>query len=109
MHIRAAPAFAALGLALHYLNAFIITCIFFAVASGTGVGAEAAPGRRAVRNRRIPVINCVVVPLSRIGPRPTPPAPVWITGVFVLCSSSVYRSCGQPTVRSRGQLTPNGA
>jgi hypothetical protein len=28
-------------------------------------------------------MNYVVVPLSRIGPRPTPPTPVWTTGVLV--------------------------
>lgn len=75
---------AALGLGLHYLNAFIITCIFFAVASQIP----------ALVRKPLPVgvlygivvylvMNYVVVPLSRIGPRPTPPAPVWITGVLV--------------------------
>lgn len=75
---------ATLGLALHYLNALIITCIFFAVASQVP----------ALVRRPVPigalygivvylVMNYVVVPLSRIGPRPTPPAPVWITGVLV--------------------------
>jgi hypothetical protein len=29
------------------------------------------------------VMNYVVVPLSRIGPRPTPPTPIWVTGVLV--------------------------
>jgi hypothetical protein len=75
---------AALGLGLHYLNALIITSIFFAVASQLP----------ALVRKPIPigvlygivvylVMNYVVVPLSRIGPRPTPPAPVWITGVLV--------------------------
>jgi hypothetical protein len=75
---------AAFGLGLHYLNALIITCIFFAVASQVPA---------LVRNPLVIgvlygivvylVMNYVVVPLSRIGPRPTPPAPVWITGVLV--------------------------
>jgi uncharacterized membrane protein YagU involved in acid resistance len=75
---------AALGLGLHYLNALIITCIFFAVASQVP----------ALVRKPLPigvlygivvylVMNYVVVPLSRIGPRPTPPTPVWVTGVLV--------------------------
>ena len=75
---------AALGLALHYFNAFLFTAFFFAVASRTSallrhpmlVGGLYGLGVYAV-------MNYVVVPLSRIGPRPTPPTPVWTTGVLV--------------------------
>ena len=75
---------AALGLGLHYLNALLITAIFFAAAA-------LVP---ALVRRPVPigvaygivvylVMNYVVVPLSRIGPRPTPPTPIWVTGVLV--------------------------
>jgi uncharacterized membrane protein YagU involved in acid resistance len=75
---------AALGLGLHYINALIITCIFFAVASQ-------APA--LVRKPLVvgvlygivvyAVMNYVVVPMSRIGPRPTPPTPTWVSGLLV--------------------------
>ena len=75
---------AALGLGLHYLNALIITCIFFAAAAlipalvrkpvviGTLYGIVVYA-----------VMNYVVIPLSRIGPRPTPPTAIWVTGLIV--------------------------
>lgn len=75
---------AALGLGLHYLNALIITCIFFAAAS-----LIPALLRRPVVIGLLyglvvyGVMNYVVIPLSRIGPRPTPPTPIWATGVLV--------------------------
>ena len=61
---------AALGLGFHYLNAFLITAIFFAAASW----------RPSLVRRSLPigvlygvvvylVMNFVVIPLSRIGPR----------------------------------------
>jgi len=75
---------AALGLGLHYLNALIITCIFFAVASQLPVLVR-RPLLVGVLYGIVVylVMNYVVVPLSRIGPRPTPPTPVWVTGVLV--------------------------
>jgi hypothetical protein len=77
-------ATAALGLAFHYVFALIFTVAFFAVArvqpwlirrpvvSGVvyGVGIYL-------------VMNFVVIPLSRIGPRPLPAAIVTITGLLV--------------------------
>ena len=77
-------ATAALGLAFHFLIAFTITALFFAAAShypwltrrpvitGSvfGVGVYL-------------VMNFVVIPLSRIGPRPLPAAIVMVTGVLV--------------------------
>jgi len=75
---------AVLGLGLHYLNALIITCIFFAAAS-----LVPALVRRPVVIGVLygivvyAVMNYVVIPLSRIGPRPTPPAPIWMSGLFV--------------------------
>ena len=77
-------ATAVLGLGLHYLNALIITCIFFAVAS-----RAPALVRRPVLIGVLygivvyGVMNYVVIPLSRIGPRPTPPTPTWVTGLIV--------------------------
>jgi hypothetical protein len=75
---------AALGLALHFLNAFIITAIFFAVASSLRalvrkpVVVGAAYGVVVYL-----VMNYVVIPLSRIGTIPHPPTSVWVTGVLV--------------------------
>jgi hypothetical protein len=75
---------AALGLALHYVNALIITSIFFAVASQ----APALVRRPLLVGVLYGIVvylvmNYVVVPLSRIGPRPTPPTATWVTGVLV--------------------------
>jgi hypothetical protein len=75
---------AVLGLGLHYLNALIITCIFFAAAALAPVLV-----RRPVMIGTLygivvyAVMNYVVVPLSAIGPRPTPPTPIWVTGLLV--------------------------
>jgi len=75
---------AALGLGLHYLNAFIITCIFFAVASQVPALVRKPLAIGVLYGIVVYlVMNYVVVPLSRIGPRPTPPTPVWVTGVLV--------------------------
>jgi len=75
---------AALGLGLHYLNALIITCIFFAVASQAPALVR-KPLLVGVLYGVVVylVMNYVVVPLSRIGPRPTPPPLTWVTGVLV--------------------------
>lgn len=75
---------AALGLALHYLNSFIITAIFFVAAARTPalirrpvlIGALYGLGVYGV-------MNYVVIPLSRIGVIPKPPPSIWITGVLV--------------------------
>lgn len=75
---------AALGLGLHFLIAFIITLVFFAAASW----------RKSLVTRPVligsvygigvyVVMNFIVIPLSRIGPRPLPAAIVTITGVLV--------------------------
>ena len=77
-------ATAALGLALHYLNAVIITAVFFAAAAARPalvrrpliVGAAYGP---AV----FWVMNFIVIPLSRIGPRPTRPAVVVVPELLV--------------------------
>jgi hypothetical protein len=77
-------ATAAAGLAFHFFIAFSITAIFFFAASRLPA---------LVRNALISgplygigvycVMNYVVIPLSRIGPRPFPPASVFISGVLV--------------------------
>lgn len=72
------------GLGFHYLNAFLFAAAFFAAAAmeprlarnPLGVGTIYGVGIYAV-------MNYVVVPLSRIGPRPTPPTDVWATGLLV--------------------------
>jgi hypothetical protein len=75
---------ATLGLGLHYLNALIITTIFFLV-------ARARPDlvRRPVLTGVVYgivvylVMNYVVIPLSAIGAIGYPPPAIWITGVLV--------------------------
>jgi uncharacterized membrane protein YagU involved in acid resistance len=77
-------ATAAAGLGFHFLIAFVIAAIYFAAASRLtvlrthplligGLYGVAAYG----------VMNYVVVPLSRIGPRPAPAAVVLISGIVV--------------------------
>lgn len=77
-------ATAALGLGFHFLNAFIITTIFFVVAARVP----------ALRRNAVPVgisyglvVYCVmtflVVPWSRIGPRPFPATLTLVTGLLV--------------------------
>jgi len=75
---------AALGLGLHYLNALIITAIFFAAAALVPALVR-QPLAIGVAYGLVVylVMNYVVVPLSRIGPRPTPPTAIWVTGVLV--------------------------
>jgi hypothetical protein len=77
-------ATAALGLALHFLIAFIITAVFF---------TAAARSRALIRHPVVTgalygigvylVMNFIVIPLSRIGPRPLPATIVIVTGVLV--------------------------
>ena len=75
---------AALGLGFHFLNAFIITTIFFIVARSrpalvrTPIAVGAAYGLVVYL-----VMNYVVIPLSAIGVFPRPAMAVWATGVLV--------------------------
>ena len=77
-------ATAALGLGFHFLIAFIITAIFFAAASRY----PSLTRRPLITGSLFGVVvylvmNFVVIPLSRIGPRPLPAAVVVVTGVLV--------------------------
>jgi hypothetical protein len=77
-------ATAAAGLGFHFLIAFTITAIFFVAASRLpaltrnvlvtgplyGIGVYC-------------VMNYVVIPLSKIGPRPFPPMVVFVSGLLV--------------------------
>lgn len=73
-----------LGLGLHYLNALIITCIFFAAAALVPALVRKPVVIGVMYGIVVyAVMNYVVIPLSKIGPRPTPPAPVWMTGLLV--------------------------
>jgi uncharacterized membrane protein YagU involved in acid resistance len=78
------PATAAIGLGFHFLIAFIVTAIFFAAAARLP-----ALTRRPVITGALYgigvylVMNFVVIPLSKIGPRPVPAAFVIFTGVLV--------------------------
>jgi hypothetical protein len=75
---------AAAGLGFHFFIAFTITAIFFFAASRLPV---------LVRNPLLSgplygigvyiVMNWVVIPLSKIGPRPFPPMPVFVSGMLV--------------------------
>jgi len=77
-------ATAAAGLGFHFFIAFTITAIFF-------LAARRLPW--LTRNVLITgpiyglgvycVMNYVVIPLSKIGPRPFPPISVFVTGVLV--------------------------
>lgn len=75
---------AAFGLALHYFIAFVATLLFFLAAT-----ARPALVRRPVVAGALyglgiyAVMNYVVLPLSKIGPRPAPATIVWVTGVLV--------------------------
>ena len=72
------------GLGFHYLNAFLFTIFFFIVA-GRMKGLLQRPALTgAVYGIGIYVVmNYVVVPMSRIGPRPTPATITWTTGLLV--------------------------
>jgi hypothetical protein len=75
---------AALGLALHYLNAFIIAAAFFAIAA-----VRPALVRRPLIVGVLYgaavfwVMNFIVIPWSRIGPRPARPAVVVVPELLV--------------------------
>jgi hypothetical protein len=72
------------GLGFHYLNAFLFTIFFFIVAKRMPSLLEKAVLVGAVYGIGIYlVMNYIVVPLSRIGPRPAPPTITWTTGLFV--------------------------
>jgi hypothetical protein len=77
-------ATAALGLAFHFLIAFLITAIFFAAAAR----APALTRRPLLVGALYGIVvylvmNFVVIPLSKIGPRPLPATIVIVTGVLV--------------------------
>jgi hypothetical protein len=64
---------AALGLAFHYLFAFIFTCAFFLAASRlSGLARRPIVSGVVYGIGIFAVMNYIVIPLSRIGPRPTP-------------------------------------
>ena len=77
-------ATAALGLGFHFLIAFVITAVFFGAASHY----PSLTRRPLITGSLFGIVvylvmNFVVIPLSRIGPRPLPPAIVVVTGVLV--------------------------
>lgn len=75
---------AALGLGFHFLIAFIITAIFFAAAARVPALTRRPVIIGALYGVAVYlVMNFVVIPLSRIGPRPLPAALVIVTGVLV--------------------------
>jgi hypothetical protein len=77
-------ATAAAGLGFHYFIAFTITAIFFLAAANLRWLTSRPVLAGAVYGIGIYVVmNWVVIPLSRIGPRPFPPASVFITGILV--------------------------
>jgi hypothetical protein len=77
-------ATAALGLGFHFLIAFTITAIFFAAASQYPVLTRRPLIAGSLFGIGVYlVMNFVVIPLSRIGPRPLPAAIVTVTGVLV--------------------------
>lgn len=75
---------AALGLGFHFLIAFIITAIFFAAAARIPALTSRPLLTGALYGVGVYlVMNFVVIPLSKIGPRPLPAAVVVVTGVLV--------------------------
>jgi hypothetical protein len=75
---------AAAGLGFHYLIALIVTVVFFAAAAAVPKLLERPFLTGPLYGIVVYVVmNYVVVPLSRIGPRPTPATIVWTTGVLV--------------------------
>ena len=77
-------ATAALGLGFHFLIAFTITAIFFAAAARAPVLTSRPVIIGALYGIGVYlVMNFVVIPLSKIGPRPLPAAIVVVTGVLV--------------------------
>jgi hypothetical protein len=77
-------ATAAAGLGFHFLIAFTITAIFFAAAARLRwlirVPAVTGPLYGAAVYG---AMNWIVIPLSRIGPRPFPPLATFVTGMLV--------------------------
>lgn len=75
---------AALGLALHFLNAFIITTIFF-LATRIRPALVSTPIRTGVAYGLVVylVMNYVVIPLSAIGAIQYPAMITWTTGILV--------------------------
>ena len=77
-------ATAALGLGFHFLIAFIITAIFFAVAARVPALTRRPVIIGALYGIAVYlVMNFAVIPLSKIGPRPLPATVVIVTGVLV--------------------------
>jgi hypothetical protein len=75
---------AALGLGLHYLNAFIITAIFFGAARLLPWLRQRPVVVGALYGIAVYVVmNYVVIPSSLIGPRPAPPNIVRIPELLV--------------------------
>jgi hypothetical protein len=69
---------------LHYFNAFIVTAVFFGAAARLPSLSQRPLFYGAQYGLAVyAVMNYVVIPLSRIGPRPTPALPVWASGVLV--------------------------
>ena len=77
-------ATAAAGLGFHFVIAFTITAIFFLAARRLSwlVVQPSLTGPLYGIGVYV-VMNWVVIPLSRIGPRPFPPPPVFVSGVLV--------------------------
>jgi len=77
-------ATAALGLGFHYLFAFSFTCAFFLAASRFAGLTRRPIATGAVYGVGIfAVMNYIVIPLSRIGPRPILPMVVLVPEVLV--------------------------
>jgi hypothetical protein len=77
-------ATAAAGLGFHYFIAFTITAVFFLAASRLRWLAERPFVSGPLYGIGVyAVMNWVVIPLSRIGPRPFPPASVFLSGLLV--------------------------
>ena len=75
---------AALGLALHFLIAFIITAIYFGVASRQAWLTRQPLVTGALYGLVVyGVMNLVVIPLSAIGQRPHPATITLVTGILV--------------------------
>ena len=72
------------GLGFHYLNAFLFAVFFFVVAPRIPWSIERPVLSGAIYGVGVYVVmNYVVVPLSRIGPRPAPALLTWTTGLLV--------------------------
>ena len=77
-------ATAAAGLGFHFFIAFTITAIFFLAASRVpALIRQPAIAGPLYGIGVYCVMNYVVIPLSRIGPRPFPPMVVFVTGLLV--------------------------